>query len=145
MFKKNTFLITGGTGSFGKRFTEVLIKKYKPKKIIIFIPRFIKQKNTDKHLSLNELLSHPYLHFYSDKFYEKNNLVTEENRSEDITEATQEMIERVFKENNNQEDPLQLKFKNLANKNIYGLINEKIICNANIGSRFINKHHNHLI
>ncbi len=106
----------------------------------IFIPRFIKQKNTDKYLNFNELLSHPYLHFYSDKFYEKNNLVTEENKSEDITDATQEIIERVFKEENNQQDPLQSKFKNLANKNIYSLINQKIICNANIGSRFINKY-----
>ena len=80
------------------------------------------------------------MHFYSDKFYEKNNLVTEENKSEDITDATQEIIERVFKEENNQQDPLQSKFKNLANKNIYSLINQKIICNANIGSRFINKY-----
>lgn len=29
-------LITGGTGSFGNKFTEIVFKKYKPKKIIIF-------------------------------------------------------------------------------------------------------------
>jgi UDP-N-acetylglucosamine 4,6-dehydratase len=29
-------LVTGGTGSFGRKFVEVMLKKYKPKKIIIF-------------------------------------------------------------------------------------------------------------
>lgn len=29
-------LITGGTGSFGQKFTEVILKKFNPKKIIIF-------------------------------------------------------------------------------------------------------------
>lgn len=29
-------LITGGTGSFGKKFTEIIFKKYKPKKVIVF-------------------------------------------------------------------------------------------------------------
>lgn len=111
----------------------------------IFIPRFVKQKNTNKYLTLNQILSHPYLHFYSDKFFEKMNLVTEENKADDIADATHEMIEKVFSEKNNQNDPLQIKFKNLANKNIYELINEKIVCNANIGSRFINKYHNYLI
>tara|TARA_A100001015_G_C15004582_1_gene720076 strand:+ start:341 stop:1360 length:1020 start_codon:yes stop_codon:yes gene_type:complete len=54
MFKKNTFLITGGTGSFGKRFTEVLIKKYKPKKIIIFSRDELKQHEMQKKLTWNK-------------------------------------------------------------------------------------------
>jgi len=29
-------LITGGTGSFGQKFVEIVLKKYKPKKLIIF-------------------------------------------------------------------------------------------------------------
>jgi len=29
-------LVTGGTGSFGKKFVEIVLKKYKPKKLIIF-------------------------------------------------------------------------------------------------------------
>jgi len=36
MFNDKTILITGGTGSFGKKYTEVILKKYKPKKIIIY-------------------------------------------------------------------------------------------------------------
>lgn len=31
-----TILITGGTGSFGKKYTEIVLSKYNPKKIIIF-------------------------------------------------------------------------------------------------------------
>jgi UDP-N-acetylglucosamine 4,6-dehydratase/5-epimerase len=36
-------LITGGTGSFGKKFTEVMLKNYNPKKIIIFSRDELKQ------------------------------------------------------------------------------------------------------
>jgi len=38
-----TILITGGTGSFGKKFTEIVLKKYKPKKLIIFSRDEMKQ------------------------------------------------------------------------------------------------------
>jgi len=36
MLNNKVILITGGTGSFGNKFTEIVFKKYKPKKIIIF-------------------------------------------------------------------------------------------------------------
>ncbi len=36
MLKNKTILITGGTGSFGKRFVEIILKKFNPKKIIIY-------------------------------------------------------------------------------------------------------------
>lgn len=36
-------LITGGTGSFGKKCTEIILKKYKPKKLIIFSRDELKQ------------------------------------------------------------------------------------------------------
>ena len=36
MFNKKNVLITGGTGSFGKTFIEILLKKYNPKKVIIY-------------------------------------------------------------------------------------------------------------
>lgn len=36
-------LVTGGTGSFGKKFTEIMLKKYKPKKLIIFSRDELKQ------------------------------------------------------------------------------------------------------
>lgn len=43
MFDNKTILITGGTGSFGKKYTETILKRYKPKKIIIFSRDELKQ------------------------------------------------------------------------------------------------------
>ena len=43
MLKGKTILITGGTGSFGKKCTEIILKKYKPKKLIIFSRDELKQ------------------------------------------------------------------------------------------------------
>ena len=36
ILNKKNILITGGTGSFGKKFIEMVLKKYKPNKLIIF-------------------------------------------------------------------------------------------------------------
>ena len=43
MFNNATILITGGTGSFGKKYTKILLERYKPKKIIIFSRDELKQ------------------------------------------------------------------------------------------------------
>lgn len=43
MFNNKSILITGGTGSFGKKYTEMLLQKYKPSKIIIFSRDELKQ------------------------------------------------------------------------------------------------------
>ncbi len=43
MFDNKTILITGGTGSFGKKYVATLLKRYKPKKIIIFSRDELKQ------------------------------------------------------------------------------------------------------
>ena len=43
MLNNKTILITGGTGSFGKKATEMILKKYKPEKIIIFSRDELKQ------------------------------------------------------------------------------------------------------
>ena len=43
MFNNTNILITGGTGSFGKEFIKTILKKYKPKKIIIFSRDELKQ------------------------------------------------------------------------------------------------------
>lgn len=36
MLNGKTVLVTGGTGSFGKKFTEKILAEYKPRKIIIY-------------------------------------------------------------------------------------------------------------
>ncbi|HEY7771670.1 MAG TPA: UDP-N-acetylglucosamine 4,6-dehydratase (inverting) [Marinagarivorans sp.] len=43
MFDNKSILITGGTGSFGKKLTKTLLERYKPKKIIIFSRDELKQ------------------------------------------------------------------------------------------------------
>ena len=43
MFNDKSILITGGTGSFGKKYTEIILKKYNPKKIIIYSRDELKQ------------------------------------------------------------------------------------------------------
>ncbi|MDD5643837.1 MAG: UDP-N-acetylglucosamine 4,6-dehydratase (inverting) [bacterium] len=43
LFSGKTVLITGGTGSFGRKFTEIVIKKHNPKKLIIFSRDEMKQ------------------------------------------------------------------------------------------------------
>jgi UDP-N-acetylglucosamine 4,6-dehydratase/5-epimerase len=43
MFNDRVVLITGGTGSFGKKSTEIILKRYKPKRLIIFSRDELKQ------------------------------------------------------------------------------------------------------
>ncbi|RXJ81098.1 UDP-N-acetylglucosamine 4,6-dehydratase (inverting) [Arcobacter sp. F2176] len=43
MFNDKNILITGGTGSFGKKFTKMILEKYKPNKIIIYSRDELKQ------------------------------------------------------------------------------------------------------
>ena len=43
MLKNSSILITGGTGSFGKNFVPFALKKYKPKRLIIFSRDEMKQ------------------------------------------------------------------------------------------------------
>jgi len=43
VFNNKNILITGGTGSFGKKYTEIILSKYKPNKIIIYSRDELKQ------------------------------------------------------------------------------------------------------
>jgi UDP-N-acetylglucosamine 4,6-dehydratase len=43
LFNGKNILITGGTGSFGKKYTETILKRYKPNKIIIYSRDELKQ------------------------------------------------------------------------------------------------------
>jgi UDP-N-acetylglucosamine 4,6-dehydratase len=43
MLDDKNILITGGTGSFGKKFTEIVLRKYKPRRLIIFSRDELKQ------------------------------------------------------------------------------------------------------
>lgn len=43
MFDNKSVLITGGTGSFGKKYTETILKKYNPRRVIIYSRDELKQ------------------------------------------------------------------------------------------------------
>lgn len=58
-----TILVTGGTGSFGKKFTEIAFKNFKPKKIIIFSRDEFKQFIMEKTFSADK---YPIRYFIGD-------------------------------------------------------------------------------
>jgi UDP-N-acetylglucosamine 4,6-dehydratase len=43
MFNDKNILITGGTGSFGKKYTKTILERYKPKRLVIFSRDELKQ------------------------------------------------------------------------------------------------------
>ena len=61
MFNDKTILITGGTGSFGKRFISRIAKYYKPKKLIIFSRDELKQFDMQQDFPEE---SYPFLRFF---------------------------------------------------------------------------------
>jgi len=63
MMNDKVILVTGGTGSFGKKFTEIVLKKYKPKKLIIFSRDEFKQSEMAKAFTENK---YPIRYFLGD-------------------------------------------------------------------------------
>lgn len=53
MFDNSSILITGGTGSFGKKYTDTILKVYKPKKLIIFSRDELKQYEMSQDYNAN--------------------------------------------------------------------------------------------
>ena len=51
ILKDKVILVTGGTGSFGKRFAEIVLKEHSPKKLIIFSRDEWKQSEMAHHFS----------------------------------------------------------------------------------------------
>jgi UDP-N-acetylglucosamine 4,6-dehydratase len=58
-WSEKTVLLTGGTGSFGKKFTEILLKEYKPKALRVFSRDELKQSEMIEQFS-----NHPSLRFF---------------------------------------------------------------------------------
>lgn len=52
MFNNETILVTGGTGSFGKKFTQMVLDRYDPNKIIIYSRDEFKQDLMKKEFSI---------------------------------------------------------------------------------------------
>ncbi len=58
-WSEKVVLITGGTGSFGKKFTEILLREYHPRKIIIYSRDELKQ-----HQMRMSGFDHPSLRYF---------------------------------------------------------------------------------
>lgn len=50
LFNNKTFFITGGTGSFGKHFIKTILRKFNPKKVIIYSRDELKQYDLQNEL-----------------------------------------------------------------------------------------------
>ncbi len=71
-FNGKNILITGGTGSFGKKFIKFLLKKYKAKKIIIYSRDEFKQYEMQSQFTTDELKS---LRFFLGDVRDKDRLL----------------------------------------------------------------------
>ena len=58
-WKNKSVLITGGTGSFGKKFIEVMLKEYQPAKLIVFSRDELKQ-----HEMRSKGFNHPSMRYF---------------------------------------------------------------------------------
>ena len=50
MLNNSSILVTGGTGSFGKRFIQTVLESYQPKRLIIYSRDELKQFEMQQHL-----------------------------------------------------------------------------------------------
>lgn len=71
MFNGKNILITGGTGSFGKKCVKILLEKYAPKKLIIFSRDELKQFEMAQELSPDK---HPALRYFIGDVRDKERL-----------------------------------------------------------------------
>lgn len=58
MFDNKVILITGGTGSFGKMYTKILLEQYQPRKIIIF------SRDELKQFEMQQTYSHECMRYF---------------------------------------------------------------------------------
>ncbi len=71
-WRNKTVLITGGTGSFGKKFVEVMLKSYKPKKLIVFSRDELKQFEMQRQFKKD--IRHDNLRFFIGDVRDKDRL-----------------------------------------------------------------------
>jgi len=72
MLNGKTILITGGTGSFGKKCTEIILKEYEPKKLIIFSRDELKQFEMNQKWSTSK---YPCLRYFLGDVRDKERLI----------------------------------------------------------------------
>ena len=55
MFNDKVLFITGGTGSFGEKFVEVVLRRFSPKKVIVFSRDELKQYEMAKKFNSKKI------------------------------------------------------------------------------------------
>ncbi|TMP33868.1 UDP-N-acetylglucosamine 4,6-dehydratase (inverting) [Pseudoalteromonas rubra] len=68
MFDNKTILITGGTGSFGKKYVNTLLTRYKPKKIIVF------SRDELKQFEMQQVFNAPCMRYFIGDVRDKSRL-----------------------------------------------------------------------
>jgi UDP-N-acetylglucosamine 4,6-dehydratase/5-epimerase len=58
MFDNSSILITGGTGSFGKKCATILTEEYRPRRVIIY------SRDEFKQFELSQKMAHPAMRFF---------------------------------------------------------------------------------
>ena len=73
MFKNKSILVTGGTGSFGKKFIEIVTNKYRHqiKKLIIFSRDELKQHEMSQVYNIKK---YPFIRFFIGDVRDKERL-----------------------------------------------------------------------
>jgi len=69
MFSDKSILITGGTGSFGKKYTKILLQKYTPKKIIIY------SRDELKQFEMAQEFNYPCMRYFIGDVRDKERLI----------------------------------------------------------------------
>jgi len=72
MFNNKTLLITGGTGSFGKKFTKIVLEEYNPKSIRIYSRGELKQHNM--RVEFNQFKGNEKLRYFIGDVRDKDRL-----------------------------------------------------------------------
>ena len=68
MFDNKSILITGGTGSFGKKYVQTLLARYKPKKIIIY------SRDELKQFEMQQTFNDPCMRYFIGDVRDQNRL-----------------------------------------------------------------------
>lgn len=58
MFDNATLFVTGGTGSFGRRFVRHILEQYRPRKLIVY------SRDEQKHYDMQQEFDHPAMRFF---------------------------------------------------------------------------------
>jgi UDP-N-acetylglucosamine 4,6-dehydratase len=58
VFNEKSILITGGTGSFGRLFVETILKRYQPKRLIIY------SRDELKQFEMQQIFNQPCMRYF---------------------------------------------------------------------------------